>query len=149
MIELDEYDRAILAELQDDGRMPVAQLSSVVGLSQTATRHRLQKMLSSDAIRVVALGDPSMMGFDVEAMIGICVDGDPHAAAEAIGKIPEVMNVMLCAGRFVLMVEVICRNNVALENLMTKQLHGVEGVKSLEVFIYLDCTKDSYNWCNL
>jgi len=149
MIELDEYDRAILAELQDDGRMPVAQLANVVGLSQTATRHRLQKMLSSEAIRVVALGDARMLGFDVEAMIGVSVDGDPRVVAAAVGEIPEVMNVMLCAGRFSLMVEVICKNNSELEKLMTNRLQPIEGVRSLEVFIYLDCTKDSYNWCNL
>ena len=149
MIVLDDYDKAILSKLQDDGRTPVAQLANLVGLSQTATRHRLQKILNSDAIQVVAVGDPRMLGFELEAMIGVCVDGDPRAVADTVGKIPEVMNVMLCAGRFSLMVEVICRNNSELEKLMTYQLQSIKEVRSLEVFIYLDCTKDSYNWCNL
>ena len=147
-MKLDGYDRAILRELQDEGRMPVAQLSKVVGLSQTATRHRLQKLLHSEAIKVVAIGDPRLLGFDVEAMIGVCVDGDPLVAAEAFGKLPEVMNVMVSAGRFALMVEVICRSNHELEQLLTHQIRPVNGVRSLEVFLYLECTKDSYNWCN-
>ena len=147
-MKLDESDRRILRELQVDGRLPVAKLANVVGLSQTATRHRLQKMLKGDAIRIVALGDPRLLGFDVEAMIGVCADGDPHVIAEAFGKIPEVMNVMISAGRFSLMVEVICKSNYELQQLMTHQLQPVKGVRSLETFIYLECTKDSYNWCN-
>lgn len=90
-----------------------------------------------------------MLGFDVEAMIGVCVDGDPLITAEAFGKIPEVMNVMVSAGRFSLMIEVICRNNRELEHLLTHHIRPVEGVRSLETFIYLQTTKDSYNWCNL
>ena len=147
-MKLDESDRRILRELQVDGRLPVAKLANVVGLSQTATRHRLQKMLKGDAIRIVALGDPRLLGFDVEAMIGVCADGDPNVIAEAFGKIPEVMNVMISAGRFSLMVEVICKSNYELQQLMTHQLQPVKGVRSLETFIYLECTKDSYNWCN-
>ncbi len=108
-MDLDETDRAIIRELQIDGRTPVAQLAKVVGLSQTATRHRLQKMLNDEAIQIVVMGDPRLMGFDVEAMVGIGVEGDPREVAEAVGKIPEVMNVMVSAGRFSLMVEVICK----------------------------------------
>ena len=100
------------------------------------------------AITVVATGDPRLLGFDVEAMIGVCVDGDPLVIAEAFGKIPEVMNVMISAGRFSLMVEVICKSNYELQQLLTHQIRLVEGVRSLETFIYLECTKDSYNWCN-
>ena len=147
-VELDEFDRAIIRKLQVDGRMPVAQLAKVVGLSQTATRHRLQKMLSDDAIQVVVVGDARLMGFDVEAMVGVGVDGDPRAVAEAIGKIPEVMNVMISAGRFSLMFEVICETNYELDKILTQRVRRIEGVRSLEVFIYLECTKDSYNWCN-
>ena len=49
--------------------------------------------------KVVAVGDPRLLGFDVEAMMGICVDGDPRVAVEAFGKIPEVMNVMVIERR--------------------------------------------------
>ena len=148
-MELDEFDRAIIRKLQVDGRMPVAQLAKVVGLSQTATRHRLQKMLSDDAIQVVVVGDARLMGFDVEAMVGVGVDGDPRAVAGAIGKIPEVMNVMVSAGRFSVMFEIICKTNYELDQLLTQYVQPIEGVRSLEIFIYLECTKDSYNWCNL
>ena len=71
-MELDEFDRAIIRQLQVDGRMPVAQLSKVVGLSQTATRHRLQKMLNHDAIQVVVVGDPRLMGAAARQSIRRC-----------------------------------------------------------------------------
>ena len=148
-MELDESDKAIIRELQIDGRMPVAQLAKKVGLSQTATRHRLQKLLSHDAIQVVMVGDSRLMGFDVEAMVGVGVDGDPRRVAEMIGKIPEVMNVMVSAGRFSVMFEIICKNNCELDQLLTTWVQPIEGVRNLEIFIYLECTKDSYNWCNL
>ena len=146
-MNLDEYDRAILRELQVDGRMPVANLAKAVGLSETGTRNRLQKMLQSDAIQVVAVGQPRLLGIDVEAMLGVAVKGDPRVAAKAFGEVPEVMNVMICAGRFQLMVNLICKDNYALEQLLTDQIRPIEGVEQLEIFIYLECAKDSYNWC--
>ena len=146
-MKLDEYDRAILRELQVDGRMPVANLARAVGLSETGTRNRLQKMLQSGAFRIVAVGEPHLLGIDVEAMLGVVLKGDPRVAAKAFCEIPAVMNVMISAGRFQLMVEVICKNNYELEQLLTDQIRPIEGVEQLEIFIYLECAKDSYNWC--
>ncbi len=146
-MKLDEYDRAILRELQVDGRMSVANLAKAVGLSETGARNRLQKMQQSEEIQIVAVGQPHLLGIDVEAMLGVVVKGDPRVAAKAFGEIPEVMNVMICAGRFQLMVNVICKNNQALEQLLTDRFRPIEGVEMIEVFIYLDCTKDSYDWC--
>ena len=56
---------------------------------------------------------------------------------------------MVSAGRFSLMVEVICKTTYDLDQLLTHRVRPIEGVRNLEVFIYLECTKDSYNWCNL
>lgn len=148
-MELDEPDRAIIRKLQVDGRMPVAQLAKVIGLSQTATRQRLQKLLNHDGIQVVMVGDSRLLGFDVEAMVGVGVDGDSRQVAETIGKIPEVMNVMVSAGRFSVMFEIICKDNYELDQLLTNLVQPIEGVRNLEIFIYLECTKDSYNWCSL
>ena len=146
-MKLDEYDQAMLRELQVDGRMSVAKLAKIVGLSETGVRNRLQKMQESEAIKIVAVGQPHLLGIDVEAMLGIVVKGDPRIAAKAFSEIPAVMNVMICAGRFQLMVEVICQNNYELEELMTDKLRLIDGVEQMEIFIYLDCVKDSYNWC--
>jgi Lrp/AsnC family transcriptional regulator for asnA, asnC and gidA len=147
-MKLDEYDRAILRELQVDGRMPVANLAKAVGLSETGARNRLKKLLQGGTFQVVAVGEPHLLGIDVEAMLGVVLKGDPRVAAKAFGEIPEAMNVMICAGRFQLMVNVICKNNYALEQLLSDQFRPIEGVEMIEIFIYLDCTKDSYNWCN-
>jgi len=144
----DEYDRAILRELQVDGRMPVANLAKIVGLSETGARNRLHKMLEGDEIKIVAVGEPRLLGFDVEAMLGIVLKGDPHVAAKAFGEVPEVMNVMISAGRFQLMVNLICKDNYELEQLLTHKIRPIEGVEKVEIFLYLECTKDSYNWCN-
>ena len=95
------------------------------------------------------VGDSRLMGFDVEAMVGVGVDGDPRQVAKAIGEIPEVMNVMVSAGRFSVMFEIICKTNYELDKLLTDLVQPIEGVRNLEIFIYLECTKDSYNWCNL
>ena len=146
-MKLDEYDRAILRELQVDGRMSVANLAKTVGLSETGTRNRLQKMQQSEAIKIVAVGQPHLLGIEVEAMLGVVLKGDPQVAAKAFCEVPAVMNVMICAGRFQLMVEVICKNNYELEQLLTDQLQPIDGVEQLEIFIYLECAKDSYNWC--
>ena len=146
-MKLDEYDQAMLRELQIDGRMPIAKLAKIVGLSETGVRNRLQKMQQSEAIKIVAVGQPHLLGVDVEAMLGVVVKGDPRVAAKAFSEISAVMNVMICAGRFQLMVEVICKNNYELEQLLTDKIRPIDGVEQLEIFIYLECAKDSYNWC--
>lgn len=95
---MDEIDRAILRELQIDGRIAYAELGPKVGLSASAARQRLQRLLDSQAVQVVGVTDPMGMGGQAMALLGIAVDGDPRAVADALAERAEVVYAVLTSG---------------------------------------------------
>ncbi|WP_308043186.1 Lrp/AsnC family transcriptional regulator [Streptomyces sp. CoT10] len=88
---MDDIDRAILRELQTDGRIAYADLGPKVGLSASAARQRLQRLLDSKTVQVVGVTDPMAMGGQAMALLGIGVDGDPRAVADELAGRPEVV----------------------------------------------------------
>src|SRR6187200_999610 len=105
MIELDEIDKAIIRALQLDGRAPYSKLGPAVGLSQAAVRQRVQRLIDRGVMQVVAVTDPAMLGFDVQAMVGVQATGDVRRVAAAVEELPEVEYVVITAGRYDLLVE--------------------------------------------
>lgn len=144
--QLDATSKAIIEQLQDDGRRSYAEIGKVVGLSEAAVRQRVQKLTDSGVMQVVAVTDPMQLGFFRQAMIGIQVSLDTTAVAEQIGKLPSVDYVVLTAGSFDLLVEVVCENDDDLIDLLNRDIRSIPGVRSTETFVYLRLHKQFYNW---
>jgi Lrp/AsnC family transcriptional regulator, regulator for asnA, asnC and gidA len=143
---LDETAKAIIEQLQEDGRRPYATIGRAVGLSEAAVRQRVQRLLEGGVMQIVAVTDPLQVGFARQAMIGIRVDGAVEPVADAMTAIPEVDYVVITAGSFDLLVEVVCENDDHLLELMSRRLRGVPGVRDTESFVYLKLRKQLYNW---
>ncbi|QYH36542.1 Lrp/AsnC family transcriptional regulator [Salinibacterium sp. M195] len=143
---IDDVSKAIIEQLQNDGRRSYAEIGKAVGLSEAAVRQRVQKLTDSGVMQVVAVTDPMQLGFFRQAMIGIQVSGDTTAVAEQIGKLPAVDYLVLTAGSFDLLVEVVCENDDDLIDLLNRDIRGIEGVRSTETFVYLRLHKQFYNW---
>jgi Lrp/AsnC family transcriptional regulator for asnA, asnC and gidA len=143
---LDDVSKAIIEQLQNDGRRSYAEIGKAVGLSEAAVRQRVQKLTESGVMQVVAVTDPKQLGFYSQAMIGIKVSGDTNLIAEQIGKLPSVDYLVLTAGSFDLLVEVVCENDDDLIDLLNRDIRGIEGVRSTETFVYLRLHKQFYNW---
>ncbi|MCY7411700.1 MAG: Lrp/AsnC family transcriptional regulator [Salinibacterium sp.] len=144
--QLDEVSKAIIEQLQSDGRRSYAEIGKAVGLSEAAVRQRVQKLTDSGVMQVVAVTDPLQLGFYRQAMVGIRVSGDTTAVAEALSKIAAVDYVVLTAGSFDILAEVVCENDDDLIELLNKQIRGIDGVQSTETFVYLKLQKQFYNW---
>jgi Lrp/AsnC family transcriptional regulator for asnA, asnC and gidA len=142
---LDDVSRSIVSELQADGRRAYAQIGRSVGLSEAAVRQRVQKLVDTQAMQIVAIADPAQLGFARQGMLGIKTDGDPLAAADAIAKIDEVIYLVVTAGSFDLLCEVVAVDDDHLLQIIST-LRAVPGVRSTETFVYLDITKQTYNW---
>jgi len=98
-------------------------------------------------LQIVGVADPLKLGYDQMALIGVRCDGDTTlSAAGAIALLPEVIYVVVTAGAFDLLVEVVCRDNESLLAFLTEKLRRVEGVAGTETFVYLRITKQSYHW---
>ena len=145
-VTIDEIDKSIIRELQVDGRMPYAKLGPAVGLSQAAVRQRVQRLMDSGAMQVVAVTDPIAVGFTLEAMIAINADGDLRKVSDALADIPQVTYVVIIAGRYDLMCEVVCEGSDELLELVNDVVRAIPGVNHAETFTYLHLAKQSYSW---
>ena len=136
-MQLDDVSKAIIEQLQSDGRRSYAEIGKAVGLSEAAVRQRVQKLTEAGVMQVVAVTDPMQLGFYRQAMVGIRVAGDTTNVAEELGKLPAVDYVVLTAGSFDILAEVVCENDDDLIELLNKQIRQIEGVQSTETFVYL------------
>lgn len=142
---LDTVDKSIIDHLQADGRIPYSKLGPLVGLSPAAARQRVISLIDHGVVQIVAATDPTMLGFRVQAWLGIQVNGDLDAAGDAVAAIPEADYVVLTTGRFDIMAEVVCEDSDHLIAVMNK-VRGLADVTSAEVFTYLRLVKQTYNW---
>jgi len=143
---LDDISKAIIEQLQRDGRRSYAEIGKAVGLSEAAARQRVQKLTESGVMQIVAVTDPLSLGFKRQAMIGIRVKGDMRAVADRLVEIPEVDYVVLSAGSFDILAEIVCEDDDALIDLLNREIRGIEGVSSTETFLYLQLKKQKYDW---
>ena len=145
-IQLDDVSKAIIEQLQADGRRSYAEIGKAVGLSEAAVRQRVQKLTDSGVMQVVAVTDPMQLGFYRQAMIGIRVTGDTTLLATQLGRLPSVDYVVLTAGSFDILVEVVVESDDDLITLLNKEIRALPGVQSTETFVYLKLVKQQYNW---
>jgi Lrp/AsnC family transcriptional regulator for asnA, asnC and gidA len=141
---LDPVDKALIELLQHDGRLPYTKLAADVGLSEAAVRQRVQRLVESGVVQIVAVTDPMTLGFYRMAMVGLRIEGDVRPAADALAEIPEVDSVVVVAGSFDLMVEIVCEDDDHLLALLNDRIRTIPGVRSTETFSYLKLLKQTY-----
>jgi Lrp/AsnC family transcriptional regulator for asnA, asnC and gidA len=145
-VVIDDVDKAIIEQLQQDGRLPYTKLGAAVGLSEAAVRQRVQRLVESGVVQIVAVTDPLTLGFRREAMIGLKIEGDLRGVADTIASIPEVSYVVVVSGSFDLLMEVVCEDDDHLLALLNDKVRSIPGVRSTETFTYLRLYKQTYAW---
>ncbi|HEV7624584.1 MAG TPA: Lrp/AsnC family transcriptional regulator [Amnibacterium sp.] len=145
-VALDDVSKAIVEQLQQDGRRSYADIGKHVGLSEAAVRQRVQRLTETGVMQIVAVTDPMQLGFYRQAMIGIRVSGDVRQIADRLSALPSVDYVVLTAGTFDLLVEVVCENDEDLIELLNAEIRTLPGVVSTDTFVYLKLRKQFYNW---
>jgi Lrp/AsnC family transcriptional regulator for asnA, asnC and gidA len=143
---LDGPNRAIIEALQQDGRRPYGAIAAEVGLSEAAVRRRVQRLRDAGVMQIVAVTDPLQLGFTRQAMIGVSVEGDVRLVADKLSSLSEVDYVVMCAGSFDLLVEVVCEDDAGLLQVINDSIRSIPGVRSTETFIYLKLAKQTYSW---
>lgn len=143
---IDDTSKAIIEELQSDGRKSYAAIGQVVGLSEAAVRQRVQRLTDTGVIQIVGVTDPLQLGFARQAMIGLKVRGDVETVADELAAMEEVDYVVITAGSFDLIVEVVCESDEQLLAILSRRIRALEGVQSTETFVYLKLRKQSYTW---
>jgi len=145
MNAIDSIDRELIRHLQADGRTSYAQLGKLVGLSDAAARQRVNRLTADGVIDIVAVTDPVKLGLGTQALLGITVSTDVHKVAIDINAESDSVYVVMTAGRFDLIAEVVCRDDDTFIDL-TNRIRTLPGVHTVEIMPYLGIVKQVYDW---
>ena len=143
---LDDVAKRIIELLQEDGRRPYAEIGRAVGLSEAATRQRVQRLQEAGVLQIVAVTDPTQLGFHRMALIGIRVTGDPRDVAEQLSHIDALAYVVVTFGSFDIIAEAVCEDDADLMTLIATRIRTLSGVTHTECLTYAGLYKDKYNW---
>ena len=143
---IDAIDRKIIAILQTDGRRAYGAIAEEVGLSEAGVRRRVQRLKDEGVMQIVAITDPLQLGYGREALIGIRVHGDVRLVADKVAAIEEENYVVMTAGSFDIIAEVIATDDNALVHLLNDSIRSIPGVTEVETFLYLKLSKQTYAW---
>ncbi len=144
---LDDLDKAIIKCLQLDGRRPYAQIGRELKVPEATVRQRAERLISRSIVQVVGVTDPLAMGFQQPAFIGLKVDASRlDAIAQRLAALEEVTYVVVTAGRYDLICEVVCEDNDHLLRVLTERVAEIEGIRATETMVELRFIKESYRW---
>jgi Lrp/AsnC family transcriptional regulator, regulator for asnA, asnC and gidA len=144
---LDDLDKAIIKALQLDGRRPYAQIGRELKVPEATVRQRAERLITRGIVQVVGVTDPLAMGFGQPAFIGLSVDASRvEEIAEAVAALEEVTYVVITAGRFDMICEVVCEDNEHLLRVLADRLARIDGITSSETMVELRFVKESYRW---
>ncbi len=141
---VDDLDRRIIEALQRNGRESFRAIASQLGVSEATVRARYGRMTSEGILQVVGVTNPLGLGYE-QALVGIKASGPPEAVADEISRWAEADYVVVTAGQFDVLVEVVAADRRHLLDL-TNRMRALAGVVSTETFFYLEMWKQLYDW---
>ena len=142
---LDDVSKRIIEQLQSDGRRSYAAIGKAVGLSEAAARQRVQRLVDAGVMQIVAVTDPLTLGFRRQTMIGIRCVGDLERVADLLAGMAEIDYVVITAGSFDLLAEVVCEDDDQLLEIISR-VRTIPSVTTTETFVYLKLRKQTYSW---
>ena len=144
---LDDLDKRIIQCLQLDGRRPYAQIGRELAVPEATVRQRAERLISRRVVQIVGVTDPLAMGFQQPALIGLKVDpGRVVEITEQIASLDEVTYLVITAGRYDAVCEVVCEDNDHLLRVLTDKFAQIDGIRSTETLVELRFIKESYQW---
>jgi Lrp/AsnC family transcriptional regulator for asnA, asnC and gidA len=145
--DISELDRRIIEALQQDGRRPYTRIATALGVSEATVRSHTSRLIERGILQIVGVTDPLKTGFRQSAMVGVRCQADRLVdVAQIVAEFPEVSFLVVTAGSYDLLVEVVCEDNDALLRFLTRRLRQVDGVREAETFVYLRMVKQVHAW---
>jgi len=141
---VDDVDRRIIEALQRNGRESFRGIAARVGVSEATVRARYGRLTGEGILQVVGVTNPLGLGFE-QALVGVKASGSPSAVADEISQWPEADYVVVTAGQFDVVVEVVASGRTELLE-FTNRIRALDGVVSTETFLYLEMWKQLYDW---
>jgi len=144
---LDPVSKSIIEMLQVDGRRAYDSIAAELGITEDSVVQRVKQLTDAGVIQITAVSDPLQLGFGRQAMLGINVESNlTKQVATALADIPDVVYVVITAGGFDILVEVVGQSDAHLLELVTARIRPIPGVLSIHTFLYLELQKQTYTW---
>jgi Lrp/AsnC family transcriptional regulator for asnA, asnC and gidA len=141
---IDALDQRIIEALQVNGRESFRSIAGQLDVSEATVRARYARLCADDILQVVGVTNPLGLGFE-QALVGVKTAGSPQPVADAIASWDEADYVVITAGQYDLVVEILASDRHELLE-VTNRMRAVDGVVSTETFLYLDMVKQLYDW---
>ena len=142
---IDELDRRLIEALQENGRESFRRIAARLGVSEATIRNRYARLRDDRVLQVTGVTNPLGLGFEAQAMLGVKTNGPPEVVADEIAGWREADYVVIVAGQFDLLIEIVCVDRRHLLDVINR-VRSLDGVVSTESFVYLDLWKQLYNW---
>jgi Lrp/AsnC family transcriptional regulator for asnA, asnC and gidA len=144
----DDLNRRIIAKLQEDGRMPFSNIAKDLGTSEGTVRNRVHQMIEARVLRIIGVADPVALGNDGYAMVALTVaaGADPRDVSKRFIDSDNVTYVLFAAGRYDLLVEVICADHLDLRRFLLEYCYGRADIASVEPILALAMYKSLPKW---
>ncbi len=144
-LSFDDLDRKIIKELSVDARQSYLDLGKKLHASEGTIRYRLRSILRRGIIRLKAVLDPVMLGFDFSCVIGIEIDiAKLPEAASILEKDPHVNFLSRCTGSFDIISILIFRNTRDFDQFMDNTISRLPGLKRTQTFVNMRVFKASW-----
>ena len=142
---IDPVDKGIIEALQRNGREPFRRIAGKLGVSEATVRARYARLCDDNILQVTGVTNPLGLWFESQAMIGVRTTGPPDPVADEIARWDEADYVVVTAGQFDILVEIVCGDRRDLLDI-TNRIRAIDGVASTETFLYLELWKQLYDW---
>lgn len=146
-VDLDDFDRKIIAVLMEDGRITITDLAQRVGLSKTPCQVRLRKLIDSGVILGFrAVVDPAKLGLDHVAFTEIKLSDTREQALEAfnagVRRIPEIEECHMIASSFDYLLKVRTADIRRYRIVLGERITSLPHVASTSTFVAMETIKD-------
>jgi Lrp/AsnC family transcriptional regulator for asnA, asnC and gidA len=140
-------DRVIIRLLQRNARVSYAELSRATGIPESTVRRRMDRLQERGVIEFAMLAEPSRLGYDLRAMVGLKVElRRLDAIAAELRAMDEVTFAAFLTGNFDVMLQIVVRSQAELVAFLTERLAAVEGIRSTETFVMPYVIKPAASW---
>jgi Lrp/AsnC family transcriptional regulator for asnA, asnC and gidA len=137
-MDLDELDANLISLLQEDGRSSNIELAKKTGVSEGTIRRRFRDLVKDEVIRVVAVVDPSKLGRQTTALVGLQVDPAlVESVASQLAAIEDVHYVAITTGAYDIFLWVALSSPEALSIFLRTTVGTIDGVRRTETFVNL------------
>ena len=140
-VEIDELDRQIIASLIRNAKRPYTDIAQELNVSGGTIHVRMKKLEDSGVVKGYNLDiDPSKLGYDISAFLGIYLDKSSlyHEVAQLLMEIPEIVNIHYTTGIYSIFAKIVCKDTSHLREVLHDKIQQIGGIQRTETFISLE-----------